>query len=180
MHALPTLWFRNLWSWWPDEPKPILKDATHDAGGAAIAATDALLSGYFLHCQGDPPLLFTENETNNERLFGAANATPYVKDGINDYVVAGRRDAVNPNNTGTKAAAHCELRVGAKATAIIRLQLNTAAAGAEDPFGPALAQIFDARRREADEFYQAITPARVGADAASVMRQALAGMLWSN
>ena len=82
-----------------------------------------------------PRLLFTENETNNERLFGTANPTPYVKDGINDYVVAGRQDAVNPNHTGTKAAAHYQLRVGAGATAVIRLRLSNVAHGAEDPFG---------------------------------------------
>src|SRR5208282_6058134 len=106
IHVLPTLWFRNTWTWWPGEPKPSLKDASAGTGAAAVAATDALLGTYFLHCEGPARLLFTDNETNNERLFGSANPTPYVKAGINDYVVAGRQDAVNPNNTGTKAAAH--------------------------------------------------------------------------
>ena len=105
--------------------------------------------------------------------------TPYVKDGINNYVVAGRQDAVNPNHTGTKAAAHYQLRVGAGATAVIRLRLSNVAPGAEEPFGRRFEQIIEARRREADEFYRAITPAGVGEDAANVMRQALAGMLWS-
>ncbi|HEY2528835.1 MAG TPA: glucosidase, partial [Xanthobacteraceae bacterium] len=178
VHVLPTLWFRNIWAWWPDEPKPSLKAASRN-GAAAIAASDASLGDYFLYCEGNPGLLFTENETNNERLFGSANPTPYVKDGINDYVVAGRQDAINPDNTGTKAAAHYQLRVGAGATAVIRLRLNNAAPAAAEPFGARFAQIVEARRREADAFYRSITPPGVGEDAANVMRQALAGMLWS-
>jgi hypothetical protein len=129
VHVLPTLRFRNLWSWWPEEAKPALKDASK--GAVAIAASDAVLGDYFLHCEEHPQLLFTENETNNARLFGSANPTPYVKDRINDYVVSGKRDAVNPNNTGTKAAAHYELRVGAGATTVVRLRLNTVAPGAK-------------------------------------------------
>ena len=178
-HVLPTLWFRNIWAWWPDEPKPSLKAASGKNGAGAIATTDALLGDYFLHCEGHARLLFTENETNNERLFGTANPTPYVKDGVNNYVVAGREDAVNPNHTGTKAAAHYQLRVGAGATAIVRLRLSNVAPGAEEPFGTRFDQIIETRRREADAFYRAITPAGVGEDAANVMRQALAGMLWS-
>jgi hypothetical protein len=177
LHVLPTLWFRNTWTWWPDEPKPSLKEASGRDG--AIAATDAQVGDYFLHSWGDARLLFTENETNNERLFGAANPTPYVKDGINNYVVAGRQDAVNPNHTGTKAAAHYQLNVGAGATVVIRLRLTNAAPGAEEPFGSGFDQIIEQRRREANEFYQAVTPAGVSEDAANVMRQALAGMLWS-
>jgi hypothetical protein len=179
VHVLPTLWFRNIWAWWPDEPKPSLKDASGANGAGAIAAADARLGDYFLYCEGHARLLFTENETNNERLFGSPNPTPYVKDGINNYVVAGREDAVNPNHTGTKAAAHYQLRVGAGATAVIRLRLSNVAPGAEEPFGRRFDQIVEARRREADAFYRAITPARVSEDAANVMRQALAGMLWS-
>jgi hypothetical protein len=101
--------------------KPSLRDASN-RNTVAIAAADASLGGYSLHCEGRPLLLFTENETNNERLFRSANPTPYVKDGINDCVVADRQNAVNPNNTGTKAAAHYQLRVGARATAVIRLR----------------------------------------------------------
>jgi Glycosyl hydrolase family 63 C-terminal domain len=178
-HLLPTLWFRNIWSWWPEEPKPSLKGAPAKNGAAAIAATDALLGEYFFYCEGQPRLLFTENETNNERLFGSANPTPFVKDGINNYVVSGNHNAVNPDNTGTKAAAHYQLRVGAGATATIRLRLSNATHGAAEPFGARFTEIFEARRREADEFYRSITPPGVGEDAANVMRQALAGMLWS-
>jgi len=178
IHVLPTLWFRNIWTWWPEEPKPSLKDATRENGSGVIAAADYLLGTYFVHCEGAPRLLFTENETNNESLFGTANPTPYVKDGFNDYVVAGRQNALNPDNTGTKASAYYQLRVGAAATAVIRLRLSNAAPGVEDPFGARFGQILEARRREADEFYLSITPSGVGEDAAKVMRQALAGMLW--
>jgi len=179
IHVLPTLWFRNIWTWWPDEPKPSLRDASRQDGPTVVAAREASIGDYFLYCEGNPRLLFTENETNNERLFGTANPTPYVKDGIDNYVVGGRQRAVNPNNTGTKAAAHYRLRVGAGETAVIRLRLSNVAPGSEEPFGTRFAQILEARRHEADEFYRAITPAGVGEDAANVMRQALAGMLWS-
>ena len=179
IHVLPTLWCRNLWTWWPEEPKPSLKDVSNGNGARTIAAADPLLGTYFLHCEGAPRLLFTENETNNERLFGTANPTPYVKDGINNYVVVDRQNAVNPSDTGTKAAAHYRLRVDAGATAVIRLQLNNAAPAIVDPFGERFSQIFATRRHEADEFYRSITPPAVGEDAANVMRQALAGMLWS-
>jgi hypothetical protein len=178
IHVLPSLWFRNFWSWWPEETKPSLRDASQ-RGAAVIAASDAVLGDHFLYCEGRPRLLFTENETNNERLFGSANATPYVKDGINDCVVADRQSAVNPGNTGTKAAAHYQLRIGARSTAVIRLRLSNVAPAAAGPFGAGFAQILEARRREADQFYRAITPPGVGEDAANVMRQALAGMLWS-
>jgi hypothetical protein len=178
IHVLPTLWFRNTWSWWPDDPKPSLRDASQQ-DAAVIAAAHATLGDYFLYCDGRPILLFTENETNNQRLFGTANPTPYVKDGINDCVVAKGQNAVNPDNFGTKAAAHYQLRIGPKGTAVIRLRLSNAAAGATGSFGASFTQILEARRREADEFYRAITPPGVGEDAANVMRQALAGMLWS-
>jgi len=179
VHVLPTLWFRNTWSWWPEPPKPSLRAEPRRAGAAVIAANDAPLGDYSLSCEGNPLLLFTENETNNQRLFGTANPTPYVKDGINDCVVADRQSAVNPNNTGTKAAAHYQLRVPARGTTVVRLRLSNTARGAAEPFGAQFAEIFATRRREADEFYQAITPASAGEDAANVMRQAPAGMLWS-
>jgi hypothetical protein len=179
LHVLPTLWFRNIWTWWPGTPKPALKQAAGSKGSQAVAASHALLGERYLYCEGDVPLLFTENETNNERIFGTANASPYVKDGINNYVVHGKQDAVNPQNTGTKAAAHYQLNVGAGETATIRLRLSDMAPAAlRDPFN-SFAEIMQGRRREADEFYRAIKPARVSEDEALVMRQALAGMLWS-
>ena len=179
LHVLPTLWFRNIWTWWPDQPKPSLREVRERDGGATIGASHTDLGDYSLRCEGNARLLFTENDTNNERLFGTPNPTPYVKDGINNYVVAGRQDAVNPNRTGTKAAAHYEIQVGGGATSIIRLRLSKVLPGAGEPFGSGFEQIIEARRREADAFYRAITPARAGEDAANVMRQALAGMLWS-
>jgi len=103
--VLPTLWFRNTWTWWPGTAKPSLKRVFGTKSGAIIAASQGELGDRYLYCDGDIPLLFTENESNNERLFGTANASPYVKDGINNYVVQGNRDAVNPKQTGTKAAA---------------------------------------------------------------------------
>jgi hypothetical protein len=128
------------------------------------------------YCDGNPSLLFTENDPNNDRIFGTPNATPYVKDAFNTYLVSGRQEAVNPNQTGTKAAAHYQLAVGAGQTAVIRLRVSNAPS--REPFGQ-FDQIVEERRREADAFYRAITPARVGEDEAKVMRQALAGMLWS-
>jgi hypothetical protein len=179
LHVLPTLWFRNTWTWWPGTPKPYLKQASGQKGGQAVAASHADLGERYLYCEGNVPLLFTENETNNERIFCSANASPYVKDGINNYVVNGQRDAVNPEKTGTKSAAHYQLQVGAEQTATIRLRLSDAApAVVGDPFKD-FSEIMQARQREADEFYKSITPTRVSEDEALVMRQALAGMLWS-
>ncbi len=179
LHVLPTLWFRNIWTWWPGTPKPALKQATGNKGSQAVAASHTLLGERYLYCEGDVPLLFTENETNNERIFGTPNAGPYVKDGINNYVVNGKQNVVNPQNTGTKAAAHYQVNVGAGETATIRLRLSDMAPAAlRDPFN-GFAEIMQARHNEADEFYRAITPKRVSEDGALVMRQALAGMLWS-
>ena len=129
--------------------------------------------------KADIPLLFTENDTNNERIFGTPNLSPYVKDGINDYIVNGKLDSVNPEHTGTKASAHYRLDIGAGETATVRLRLNnTAPADMGDPFKQ-LADIMQTRQREADEFYAVITPERASEDEARVMRQALAGMLWT-
>ena len=117
MHVLPTLWFRNTWTWWPEQAKPSLRRMP-GKNTVAIETEHAELGRYLLHCEGNPTLLFTENETNNERIFGTPNTSPYVKDAINDYIVAGRQDAVNPNQTGTKAAAHYQVDVGAGQTAV--------------------------------------------------------------
>jgi hypothetical protein len=179
VHVLPTLWFRNTWTWWPGTPKPSLKQVSGQKGAKAVAASHADLGERYLYCEGDVPLLFTENETNNERIFGTPNASPYVKDGINNYVVNGRQDAVNPEKTGTKSTAHYELQVRAGQTATICLRLSDAAPDAiGDPFKD-FSEIMQARQHEADEFYKSITPTRISEDEARVMRQALAGMLWS-
>ena len=179
VHVLPTLWFRNTWTWWPDTPKPSLKQVTGEKGIQVVAASHTDLGNRYLYCEGQVPLLFTENETNNERIFGKPNTTRYVKDGINNYVVLGNNGAVNPENKGTKAAAHFELNVGAQRTAVVRLRLtDLVPSTGVNPFGD-FTETFSIRQREADEFYASITPSRVSEGEALVMRQALAGMLWS-
>ena len=179
VHVLPTLWFRNTWTWWPDSPKPSLKQVKGEKGTQAVSASHTELGDRFLYCEGDVPLLFTENETNNERVFGTANGSPYVKDAINNYVVNGNQQAVNPEKTGTKSSAHYEVNVGAGKTATIRLRLSDLApASMGDPFKK-FAEIMQIRQREADLFYASITPKGASEDRALVMRQALAGMLWS-
>ena len=186
LHVLPTLWFRNTWSSEGGGSKPVLKSVKGPQCSVIHAQhTDPLfkecLDEYYLYCEDTIPLLFTENETNQARLFGTANRTPYVKDGINNYVVQGRKEAVNPAAIGTKASAHYQVTVGPEGTHVVRLRLTRTAPGTlRKPFGT-----FDAlmsqRLKEADEFYDEVTPPSVKADRdrANVMRQALAGMLWS-
>jgi hypothetical protein len=180
LHVLPTLWFRNTWAGSTGGAKPVLAEVEGKNGARVVAVTHPELGEGYLYCEPDVPLLFTENETNYERIFGTANASPYVKDGINNYVVSGKHDAVNPEREGTKASAHCELTVAAGKTATIWLRLNNISPAAMgDPFGARFADIVRTRRQEADEFYRSITPVNVTGDAARVMRQALAGMLWT-
>ncbi len=185
LHLLPTLWFRNDWSSWIAESnratkKPNLKQIKVPAGTSAIAAAHPLLGEFVLTCEGDVPLLFTENETNHERLFGQKNESPYVKDGINDCVVQGNQGAVNPGKQGTKVAAHYKVTVGAGQTKVIRLRLSNSSPDQKSKsFGKEFDEVFADRLREADEFYRSVTPPSVSADVANVMRQAIAGMLWS-
>ncbi len=179
LHVLPTIWFRNIWSWGGNPPRPALRQV---GSNAVIAASHPTLGEWFFYADGAPGLLFTENETNTERLVHVPNRTPYVKDGINDCVVRGRRNAVNPAKTGTKASAHYALTVDAGASQVLRLRLSNVArpAGATAGIvGTDFDSLIADRRREADEFYAAIIPSSLDADAANVMRQALAGMLWS-
>jgi len=187
LHVLPTLWFRNTWSWSDGGAKPVL-NKYEGLGNSVVHAqiTNDLLKqhiteGYF-YCDGVVPLLFTENETNNERLFGTSNNTSYVKDSINNYIVNGQKDAVNPYNVGTKVSPHYECLIGAGETQVIRLRLTCSApTQVGEPFGAAFDQIFATRIKEADEFYATVIPPSVLADAdrANVMRQALAGMMWT-
>jgi hypothetical protein len=180
IHVLPTLWFRNIWEWWPGTARPSMQSEAGAPMRRTVLASHPELGDYVLECEGDVPLLFTENETNNARLFGGVNPTRFVKDGINDYVVAGRREAVNPDRVGTKAAAHYELDVAAGGSAVVRLRLRRSDPGRRDePFGESFDRAIEGRRAEADAFYASVTPPSVSADAANVMRQALAGMLWS-
>jgi hypothetical protein len=190
LHLLPTLWFRNDWSSWIARPaeKPILKQVEGPAGASAVTAAHPLLGDYIWYCEGDAPLLFTENETNNERLFpNFPNASPYVKDGINSRVVLGQQGAVNPEKIGTKAAAHYRCMINPGQSATVRLRLSPQAPAGEGrkkgatarPFGPEFDETLAARHKEADEFYAGVIPRALHADAANVMRQALAGMLLS-
>jgi hypothetical protein len=186
VHVLPHLWFRNTWSWAGGGTRPVLQ-ALPGIGCGVIHAhhTDALfqesLADHYLYIEGTVPLLFTENETNNARLFGGENASPFVKDGINDHVVAGKTGTINPAATGTKAAVHHQLKVPAGEEQVIRLRLTQAApAELSKPFRD-FDRLMATRLKEADEFYDAITPAesKQGSDRADIFRQALAGMLWS-
>jgi len=179
LHVLPTLWFRNTW-FVEGAARPSMKEAAAPAGAKAISAVHEALGERVLFCDGAPELLFTENETNNVRLFGGENATPYVKDGINDLVVGGKADAVNPAKTGTKASARYTLEVAAGATSVLRLRLSPPPSGkaAAGPFGKAFDELFALRLTECDAFYRALTPAKASADQALVMRQAWSGMLW--
>ena len=176
LELLPTLWFRNTWSYGDDPVPPQLRQAKN--GETVIAASHPGLGARFLYCDGEPELLFTDNETNYARLFGAPNAAAFVKDAFHDYVVRGLREAVNPKRVGTKAAARYHVTVAAGQSAVVRLRLTPAVlTGAA--FGEGFSTLFEARRQEADQFYSALTPEGVSADAANVMRQAFAGMLWT-
>jgi len=178
IHVLPTLWFRNRWSWGRDNPRPSLRAVPEK--GAVVKVSEANLCERHLYCDGSASLLFTENETNNERLFKAPNRTPFVKDGINDFVVNGQKEAVNAEQTGTKAAAHYRLTVPAGKSETVRLRLTSAATGnGHGMFGRGFDEIMQSRRKEADEFYASVIPKSLDADQNNVMRQALAGMLWS-
>jgi hypothetical protein len=185
LHVLPTLWFRNTWSWGGSTPRPGLRQVTLGGACSVIAALHPELGERFFYAEGSPALLFTENETNTDRLAQVPNRTPCVKDGINNYIVHGRQDTVNTEKTGTKASAHYPLTVGAGESKMLRLRLTDAlpsGAGARSPSSGSFGD-FDAtmkaRRQEADEFYASVVPASLSADSANVMRQALAGMLWS-
>jgi hypothetical protein len=144
-------------------------------------ATHPLLGELILCCEGEVPLLFTENETNHERLFpGQKNESLYVKDGINNCVVQGNQAAVNPDKHGTKLAAHHRVKIDAGQAKVIRLRLSKNSPDRKrESLGKQFDEVFANRLREADEFYKSVTPPSVSEDAAKVMRQALAGMLWS-
>ncbi len=175
--VLPTVWFRNTWSWGLDARKPELAFVSTSEGAHAIRVNHFDMAGRWLLCEGSPEFLFTDNETNFERLFGVANPVPYVKDGINDHLVGGADNRVNPERIGTKASARYHLQVGAGQQATVKLRLTTnAGSGA---FGDAFDEIFLKRRREADEFYEAIAPGALTPDERMVQRQAFATLLWS-
>ncbi|MEW6208638.1 MAG: glucosidase [Acidobacteriota bacterium] len=180
LHLLPTIWFRNTWSW-NGGSKPRLR-RIRDVRNASVIQLDHTYYGHrWLFCQDTPEILFTENETNTRRLYNHQNGSQYFKDGINDYIVGGRRDAVNPERVGTKAAAHYPVTLGPGESRTIRLRLTDLeippANG--DPCNGDFERIFEERRKEADEFYNKVIPADVCEDNRNIMRQSLAGLLWS-
>jgi Mannosylglycerate hydrolase MGH1-like glycoside hydrolase domain len=169
LEVLPTVWFRNTWSWGIDRVKPSLRLEDGD-----VVAEHPRLGRRVLSASGRPEVLFCENETNSARLWGAPPATPYPKDGINDHVVTGA-DTVNPEHRGTKAAFRYRLEVPPGGTAVVELRLGEDAGCAPEAFS----SVMSLRAQEADEFYADLTPAGASEDEALVLRQALAGMLWS-
>ncbi|ULQ55953.1 glucosidase [Flavihumibacter rivuli] len=186
LHLLPTLWFRNDWSEWiaasnRAKKKPGIASFEAGKGFRAVLADHERLGEMVLCCEGEVPLLFTENVTNHEKLFpGTPNEFPFVKDGINDFVVNGVQGKVNPEQKGTKTSAHYTLTIGAGQSSTIRLRLARKDLDIyKEPFGKGFDQVFLDRLKEADEFYQSVTPPSISEDEAMVMRQAIAGMLWS-
>src|SRR4051812_5562787 len=181
--VLPTVWFRNIWSWHANPEKPALERASGSV--AAVALLDPKYGRRWLHCDrqdgletGGPELLFTENDTNTKRLFGHEGSA-FVKDAFHRYVIEGDAGAVNPAERGTKAAARYRLTIAAGATATVRIRLNDHAPDRGVPFGDGFDTIVERRRREADEFYEHVLPDTLSEDAARVARQAFAGLLWS-
>jgi hypothetical protein len=171
LHLLPTLWFRNTWSWSEKTPKPILKGVSTGLTGSLISASHPILGDRYLYCEVKVPLLFTENETNTEQIFGTPNKSPYVKDGIQNYIVLGKTSAINPLWVGTKASAHYRLEIDAGGTKEVRLRLSDIippplgqlkGGTGGDPFGPSFEEVLNSRKEEADAFYETITPPRLG------------------
>jgi len=192
INVLPTIWFRNTWAWNDSDPNCGIRKA--DVGVLELKCPE--YGKRWLYCEGAPELLFTENETNSERLFGSESRTTFVKDGINDHIVRGRADRINPADVGTKASANYKLNVPAKSQISVRLRLSdidltgireltqsrsmsaSIRAGDDDPFAD-FDNCFAARIREADDYYASIVPPELSEDARNVQRQAFAGMLWS-
>jgi hypothetical protein len=202
LSILPTIWFRNTWSWGRDEYRPCLRAIPElnipkeygIPGSGVIEVEHKTYGKRWLLCEGEPELLFTENETNAKRLFGGENRARYVKDGINDCIVHGDHQSVNSDKTGTKASALYRLRIAPGSTAMLRLRLTDqeptiarlsaprlviAAAPKTELLGHSFDSVFDLRRTEADEFYAKRAPKGLSDDAKNVQRQAFAGLLWA-
>jgi hypothetical protein len=179
LHLVPTLWYRNPWAWDAAGPeRPQLRAGRPGVGHVTIEGEHPALGSRWFYCGGAPALLFTENDTNAERLWGRPNASPYVKDGIGRYVVEGRKDAVNPAGVGTKAAAYHRLTLAAGTSTSARFRLTNAPIPG-DALGREFEAVFAQRIAEADEFYARVIPKGHSDDAKRVMRQAFAGLLWS-
>ena len=181
LHLLPTVWFRNTWSWGLDVRPPRLSHGKDSQEARAIELKHYYYGRRWLLCEGHPDLLFTENETNTGRFGGDGHGGRYFKDGINDYIVNGAKDAVNPALVGTKAAAHYVLTISGGASATVRLRLTDKESliARGSLFDSAFDQVFIDRQHEADEFYASLIPPHLSRDAQNVMRQSFAGLLWS-
>lgn len=181
LHLLPTLWFRNIWSWGYDVDKPRLKVYETNQDYSIVEAEHPDLGKRWLYCHQNPQLLFTENNTNKERLSGilhATNESPYLKDSIHRYIVNGETQAVNPDKIGTKLAAYYPLEIGGGETTTVQLRICDNP-DLPSPFGEIFIKTFSARQQEADEFYQRICPYSIGEELRNIQRQAFAGMLWN-
>jgi hypothetical protein len=178
LHLLPTLWFRNTWSWGQDDYLPRIDKAGSPKGTACIESEHRYYGRRWLVCEGSPQLLFTENETNMERLFAWRNHTPYVKDAFDRYIVHGEHGAVNPAATGTKAAAHYHLELAAGGSTTVRLRFTDQLPQA-GLFGQEFEDVFAARMEEADKFYAKRVGKTTSSDAMNIQRQAFAGLFWS-
>ncbi|MBI3358043.1 MAG: glucosidase [Nitrospirae bacterium] len=178
LHLLPTLWFRNSWVYDPDIAKPCLKVMSENPEIATVSASHPELGQMQLYCEAPSAILFTENETNYRRLFGKPNSAPYVKDGINDYIIVGKKERINLGRTGTKCSPHYLLNIGSGKYSRVRLRLNRDK-NSVDPLGKEFDAIFQIRKQEADLFYEGIMPETLSDALRTVQRQAFAGMLWS-
>ncbi|MGW8160693.1 MAG: MGH1-like glycoside hydrolase domain-containing protein [Desulfobulbales bacterium] len=176
LHLLPTLWFRNTWSWDSDSKtaKPVLQKTGSEKSAWAVQADHPDLGRYFLYGRQQAKTLFTDNETNMEHLFGSANASPYVKDAFHRLLVQGEESAVNPSETGTKFAAWHEITCGPGEE--VQVELVLAAEPDKHPFA-GMELLLNKRRREADIFFANLLPGASREDAL-VFRQAMAGMIW--
>ncbi|MHA2202303.1 MAG: MGH1-like glycoside hydrolase domain-containing protein, partial [Candidatus Hodarchaeales archaeon] len=174
---LPTVWFRNTWSWDEQNERPLFKQIKHDDETTTIRCTHSTLGKRWLFCEHASEVIFTENETNYQRLFEIDNQTLFTKDGINDYIVNGKLEAVNPTKKGTKLACHYEFQLNPKESKIIRLRLSDQKV--THSFGSEFEKIFRIRKEEADEFYESFMAQNLTEDLKNIQRQAFAGMLWT-
>ena len=177
LHLLPTIWFRNTWSWTESAAKPLLKVASGDREFKTIEAFHQTLGTRWLYCGGTPQLLFTENETNTHRLFGVENCSPYVKDGIGEYIVNRQQQAINPQQKGTKASAYYLLSLAAGERQTIQLRLSDST-DLKQPFA-VFDDTFKIRIAEADAFYHRLNSVPLSEDLQNIQRQAWAGLLWN-
>jgi hypothetical protein len=177
LHFLPTLWFRNTWSWNGDE-KPVIRHSASEESMKVIEADHPTLGKRWLYCEEPDEMLFTENETNFECIFGVPNGSHYVKDGINDFIVNSKKDAVNPKGVGTKASALYLLKIPAGKTHTLKLRL-TDSYKLSDPCNGDFESTFKKRIKETDDFYKWVCPYTMPQDLKDIKRQSFAGMLWT-